>query len=148
MISSQGDVYKPFVSSEVTKALKLVMDSNAQTANLLQGLMKNGAPNVAILMPNEAPKSHMAQGALSVDQVVMQLKALGVPTLGQDLGAQGHIYEVHGIADTPEVGARLQTGIDTSKEALTLNRITKLQNIEGTHINRRAEELGIDDDEI
>jgi len=70
---------------------------------------------------------------------------LGVPTLADDKLAQEHIYGLHNIEGMPEVGARLQTNVDTSKEALNLGNVEDLQ-----HIDRRANELNIDlnDDEI
>jgi len=145
--ASQGDSYKPFVSGEVNKSLKLVMESNSSMASVLQGLFK-GSGGTNIFLPGAAGGTEgdrVPSDALTTDEAIMQLKALGVPTLADDKLAQEHIYGLHNIEGMPEVGARLQTNVDTSKEALNLGNVEDLQ-----HIDRRANELNIDlnDDEI
>ena len=136
--ASQGDSYKPFVSGEVNKALKLVMDSNSSMASVLSSMTKGTGTNIFVGTPN-GPGAEVPKDALTIDSAILQFKAMGIPTLKDDKAGQEAIYLEHNIAGMPETGARLQTGIDTSREALNMNNIEDLQ-----HIDRRVNELEID----
>lgn len=143
LASSQQGEYKPFISAEVTKAIKLGMDA---TANLMGLLGKLGTPDLNPKMPNGAL---IPEGAITADQAVLLLKANNIPTLHQDTKAQERLYLEYDIENMPEVNALNQTGLDTSKEGLGLKDVTRLSDdlIEKEkHTNRRANEFDIDMD--
>lgn len=143
LAASQQGSYKPFISSEVTKALKQVMDSGQNISLILKGLSGGNTINILnqIGVPNEGalkgPESYV-----SVDDAVMLIKAQGHTPLGLNAGQQQRIYEDNQLDLTPEVCALKQEGVDTSKEALTLNKIVDLGT--DTHIDRRALDFDFD----
>ena len=53
MLASQGDTYKPYISGEVNKTLKLRLDSDANVMGVLKALQPTG-PNIQINNTNEA----------------------------------------------------------------------------------------------
>lgn len=148
LLSSQGGSYKPFITGEVNKALKLMLDS---TANF-QSLLRMVPGSIGPFIPN-APEANKEDKGLTVDEVIGLLKSENVEGLLQSDKEKEKVYLEHHIEDAPEVCALKQVGIDTSKEGVGLKDITKLpkeKNKEKTHIDRRAQQLGIDldDDEI
>lgn len=161
--ASQGAIYRPFISGEVNKALKLVMESNSNMASLVLGLIKgSGTTNILNVMGDQATGGTQGiqdKDILTLDNAIMQIKEMGIPALGQNEEARELIYDSNQIDQMPEVNARLQIGVDTSKEGLNINKLTRLQAIEpnledvedaviikkkSTHINRRQKELDID----
>jgi hypothetical protein len=147
--AAQGEGYKAFVSGEVNKALKLVMESGQNVLNIAKSLGGNG-PTTNILINNgdkaqEGTKE--GDGFITVDQVVMKLKDGGHVPLSLNEAEREKIYDAHDIENMPEVSALKQEGVDTSKEGLTMNRITDLP---VDHQDRRAHEEGhnLDDDDI
>jgi hypothetical protein len=141
--SSQGADYKPFVSGEVTKAIKLGMDANTQLQSLLRSMMPSG--NMSLL-PYEEPKEATDKG-ITIDQVVRLLKEEKVTPLKEDPDHKAMLSEYYDITNMPEVNALKQVNMDTSKEGLGLMDITNIK--EGqilNHSNRREEEFEIDPD--
>jgi len=49
---AQGDGYAPFISSEVNKTLKLLMESNKQLADSFNGFFNTSSTNVLNIFPN------------------------------------------------------------------------------------------------
>jgi len=140
--ASQGTGYKAFVSSEVNKALKLVMESGAAMGTLIKNL--SGGPNINILNQGTfASEGHRDEDLMTVDKAVMLLKEQAVEPLGLSEMKQKRIFLHNNIEDTPEVCALKQEGVDTSKEALTLNKVIDLED-DYDHIDRRANEEGFD----
>jgi len=139
LAASQGGNYKPFISSEVTKALKLLMESGQAIGQLIP---KSGGNTFNILNQPNGAQSPGQEGALTVDKAIMLIKDMNIQPLSLDASAKDAIYEVEGIDATPEVCALKQEGIDTSKEALNINKLTELG--EDWHENHRAIEEGFD----
>lgn len=160
---SQGQTYKPFISSEVTKALKLTQESTSNLLNLYKSLAGNNGLSVII---NNTNNTQVNENYLTVDKALELLsekdKQEGVVALGPSVSnpkmLEG-LKEQYDIDNMPEVRANRQEGVNTSKEALSIREIAKLHDglvndfddtQELRHVNRRANELGedLDADEI
>jgi hypothetical protein len=148
LLDSQGGSYAPFISGEVNKAIKLMMDSNTNTQSLLRSFMGNGGHGFT---PFDEDKGSQDQG-ITVDKAVMILKENNVvPLLADELGRE-KLAQEYDLENMPEVNALLQVGVDISKEGLTMKDITKLdpkklKKMEKLgHKNRREIEFEIDMD--
>lgn len=138
LLSSQGASYKPFISSEVTKALKLLLESNNQMLQVHQRFFGQSAPTITINNTNQ-------QNTLSVSDAQMLIQSnQQVKPLLEDPQAKEQLYIKHDISALPEINANLQSGIDTSREGLNFNKVIIDENLKEGHIDRRAEELEID----
>lgn len=154
LLAAQGPHYVPFVSAEVTKAIKLTMDSNT---NILNIVSKITGPGSGITINNNVHQEQ-THNTLNVVQALELIKSQAnsphsIPLL-EDPNHKESLYMEYGIQDMPEVNATMQTGYDTSREGLTIGKITDLvldsefesgdlEHSEG-HINRRAESLSVD----
>ena len=140
LLSSQGNSYKPFISGEVTKALKLMLDSNASMLQVHQRFFGTNAPTITI-------NNTQVQNSLSVSDAHMMIQSnQDIKPLLEDSEARQQLYLKHNLDTVPEINANLQQGIDTSREGLNFNKVIMDSNMvesEG-HIDRRAEELEID----
>lgn len=151
LLGAQQNRYIPFVSSEVTKAIKLSMESNTNILNVLSKMMGPGTSAITI---NNNLSQEQNQG-LNVVQALDLIKAQADSThstpLLEDPNHQESLYMEYAIDDMPEVNATLQVGYDDSKEGLNIGKITDLisdevldgDSSEG-HIDRRAKALDID----
>lgn len=153
MRSSQGAEYVPFISGEVNRSLKLVMDSSINMANVFKMLLPTGSSKFEIIEENNAPMS--TQNGVTVDDVISILKTSDVIPLKEDNTAQDKLFIEYDIDKTPEVNAMMQQGYDKSKEALNLKNITalspeKLKELQSKedkderHTNRRANDFDFD----
>lgn len=153
LAASQGNTYKPFISAEVTKSIKLLSDTSALMSNFVKTLMPSNPNQLSVIFNQQNNTGEGQQKGITTDEVVMLMKAHNVIPTTQSLEAQNALYEEYQLDDAPEVNAMLQSNADTSREGLTLNKITQLPlRDEGTneegHIDRRAlEEFSIDFDE-
>lgn len=147
LASSQGETYKPFISGEVNKALKLVMESGQNIINITKSLGGPSATTNILINNGDKAQQGTQEGYITVDEVVMRLKDVGAVPLSLNEAQRQKIYEAHDIDNMPEVSALKQEGVDTSKEALNLSRVTDLP---VDHQDRRAHEEGhnLDQDEI
>lgn len=142
--SSQGADYKPFVSGELTKAIKTGMDANNQMQSLLRIMMPSGG---GALLPYEDPNP-TNEKAVTVDQVIRLLKEEKVTPLKEDEDHKQMLNEYYDITNMPEVNALRQVNMDTSKEGLGLMDITSIKDGQVIgHENRREEEFEIDMDQ-
>jgi hypothetical protein len=150
LLQSQGGEYKPFISGEVNRAIKLLMDSTNSMTNLMKAMGGEGTGFGAVnpYQPNQ-------DKGITTDEVVRLLKTENVTPLLSDNEAQDMLFRAYKISEQPEVNALLQTGMDTSKEGLNVNSLTalsdddleKLSNKVSRHENRRSNEIGIDQEE-
>ena len=150
--SSQGNGYKAFISSEVNKALKLVMDSGQNMALLVKNMGSGSPTNILIqnAQPGALQGPQHGQDYVTIDKAIMLIKDSGIVPLGLDTLKQERLYLENGIEDTPEVNALMQEGVDTSKEALNLGTITDFRDEDYGHEDRRAyeEDVDLDADEL
>lgn len=148
LVAAQGQNYLPFVSSEVTKALKLTQDSNTNLLNVLQKIAGPSAQGLTI-NNNITQTQNQAQG-LTVHDAVNLIRSQAdsphsIPLLN-DKPAMESLYLEYDLQSMPEVNANLQTGYDTSKEGLNFAKIAELSEEDDSlgHIDRRAEEFDVD----
>jgi len=145
MLSSQGASYKPFISSEVNKTIKLSMEANSN----LMSLVKSYGGGQGQYTPYEDEPTTTEKG-ITADQAIRMFKEHKVLPLNEDEAQRNALAQQYQIELMPEVNALLQTNVDTSKEGLNMLDITRIkegQIKENGHIDRRAELLNIDLDE-
>ena len=144
LLAEQGNKYIPFISSEVTKAIKLSMDANTNIMNTISKFIPQGTQ---VNIQNNLQQDQSQEQGLTVTAALDLIRSqANSTTLQNDAPAMEAIYLSYDIASMPEVNATLQTGYDDSKEGLNFANITKLQDAqEGQgHLDRRAEEIDID----
>lgn len=159
MTESQGGTYAPFISGEVNKSIKLVMDSNAQMITLMQrfqGSPGRGFSPFDELQPGN--ENAPVEKGITIDDAVILLKENNVTPLLANEAQKENLYIEYNIENMPEVNALRQLGADTSKEGLTLGKIDNVDDGIYTDIKekglsktkhrlRREQELEIDDDD-
>lgn len=121
--ASQGGVYSPFISSEVNKAL----DIKQKSLNNFSGLVKNltGGGSINIFNNNQQSQEQVGIGLEEALNIISgELKHV---SRGEEVE---YIETTYDLEQLPEVVARNQTGIDTSKEGLTLNRAEIMQTVD------------------
>lgn len=156
LLNSQGATYKPFISGEVTKALKLSQDSNAQLAQLVKMIMPNKGPNILnqfntqnIYSSGDSGDMVNGDNGLSVQDALLLIQQSDsyMPLLS-DESQKDRLALEHLSEPVPEVRAIYQQGINTDKEGLNFGKIAELSEglliDDDSHIDRRAKELEID----
>ena len=140
LLASQGAEYKPFISAEVTKAIKLQIDNTNSAMMLLNRIGTNGLISP---MPNAQSENN---NSLTINEVVGLLKTEKVVPLLEDENQKRNLHSQYRIDELPLVNALEQQGVDISKEGLNIKNLTKLPNeIKAKeHIDRRSELLDID----
>lgn len=150
---AQGQTYKPFISGEVNKALKLTLDTTSNLISLHKALVGNDA---SIVIKNNIT-TEQTNNYLTIDKALTVLQQNSPKALapGEPNALADGLYLEHNLDNTPEVVAHKQQGLDTSKEGLSFGSMVELSDgkvddidnaLEGpkTHENRRAKELDID----
>lgn len=143
--SQQGE-YKPFISSEVNKALKLTLESTQGLRELVKVLSGSQSPTV-VINNNPNQSTNVQQNYLTTEQaleLMNQKDESHRKTLS--LKERETLYEHHRLEDTPTVQASLQQGVDTSKEGLGIKNLAKVSDklLNDSHIDRRAHEIDED----
>lgn len=152
--AAQGHSYKPFISGEVNKALKLAMESTQGILSIAKSIGGNQALSVVINNDNRDQSKHLTQNFLTPDKALemINLKAKEDDNMSllDDPDKKQQLYLDNNIEDMPEVKANQQTGLDTSKEGLEFNKLAELSDEKVDrpkdlgHIDRRAQELDVD----
>ena len=116
--ASQGDTYKPFVSAEVNKAMKLKLDTTSNLANVIKSLVGGSSVNINI---DQSENTTNVQNNITIDEaraIVMQTQK----ELEVDKSKEIKLLETqYDLESLPEVCATKQSGIDVSKEGLNFN---------------------------
>lgn len=150
---SQNGKYTPFVSAELNKALKLKLETSTSLQTIIRSLSGGGSYNVFNIQQNN--QQNVQQG-ISVEEArsLIQESQKVIPKT-----EQAKLLETkYDLGELPEVVAMKQTGVDTSKEGLNLNKVELNQitddykgAIEASskehHELRREIEMRIDPDE-
>jgi len=151
--SAQGQTYKPFVSGEVNKALKLTMESTQGILQIAKSL--GGTQGLNVVINNNQGDSNTQHNYLTSDKALelMGDKDKG-PRLINNQRDKDALFAKHNIQGMPEVKATKQRGMDTSKEGLAFDKLAELSDDKvdkkDHHRTRREEALEIDpeDDSI
>lgn len=148
LTAEQQNSYKPFLTGEVNRTLKLSMESTMNAMQLLRSLGGGIAP---MLNGDNANDGTPQEDYITVDKAVRLFKENGFTPLSHNEAQREQLYLEYNIENLVEVNALMQTGIDTSREGLQLNDVTKLDKQKvlksDKHTDRRAHEVGIDLDE-
>lgn len=107
LLRSQGDTYKPFISSEVTKALKLGLESNdslLKAINLLTG--NQGTTNNILIQGGLQATGPNDSEAFTPDEAIKLLGEQGLQNQSLSEGHHKNLYLEHGLKETPEVCAK------------------------------------------
>lgn len=152
MAQAQGTTYKPFISSEVTKALKLSQDATMNILNITKSLAGNSG--LQILINNNPANRADRMDLLTTESALelMEQHSSKAPLLEHQEDREA-LYIEHNIEDMPEVNARKQQGMDVDREGLNFADIATVSDGLVTyddshnvkkHQNRRATELRVD----
>lgn len=154
LAKAQGQTYKPFISGEVNKALKLTLDTTQNLTNLYKALVGNEA-HIVINNTNALQQNNTNYLTIEKALTVLQQHSPKALAPGEPNPQLEGLYSDHQLDNTPEVVASKQQGLDTSKEGLNFTNLVPLSDgkvddlIEAdkgpkSHIDRRAQELNID----
>lgn len=151
---SQGDSYKPFVTSELNKAISMKLGSSSSIQNIIKNLTSGG--NSINIFNQFNQQNNQVQG-ITIEDAVAIVQEENSKSLDPKKEVK-YLESNYGMDDLPEVVAIKQKGVNTSKEGLTLNNKELSSIIEHytkdidedkpDHNNRREKELSIDDDSI
>lgn len=116
--ASQGDTYKPFISAEVNKAMKLKLDTTSNLAQVIKSLVGGSNVNISI---DQSENTTNVQNNITLEDA----RKLILETnreLEIDKSKELRLLETqYDLESLPEVVATKQSGIDTSKEGLNFN---------------------------
>lgn len=156
--AAQGNTYKPFISSEVNKALKLNQEATQGILAIAKSL--GGSQGLSVTVNNHVGDKIQNQqnNYLTSEQALELLSQQADNTsLLENPEAKKALHAQYGLGAMPVVKANQQQGIDTSKEGLSFDKLAELSDDKVDHldepkghINRRAqeEEIDLDHDEI
>ena len=156
LTASQGNTYKPFVSAELNKALKMGLESSTSIQSLVGRLTGSGQSITNILFQQNNENNIQQNNYATREEVLEILSSEQVPKSE----AATQLETQYDLASLPEVVATRQEGFDTSREGLEdkinsrqLQQITdnlKAANqvaSEDHHSMRREIEMRIDEDQ-
>lgn len=155
---SQGDSYKPFISAELNKALKMGIESTTSIQALVQRLMGGGGTTNIFNMFQQNNHNEQNNVYVTRDQV---MEIISDEQKQLPKSEQAKLLEArYDLGALPEVVATRQEGIDTSKEGLGGHiNVAEMQmitdNLKGAmaaadddhHEMRRQIEMNIDPDD-
>lgn len=157
LMKSQGGAYKPFISAELNKALKMGLDSSTSFQSVVSKFLGNGSTtNILNVLHQE--NNEVTNQFVTTEDVLKILEDNGKEL---DKSEQAKLIEAkYDLSGLPEVVAVKQQGVDTSKEGLgdkiDVRAITKsTDNMQKAleaaeydhHAMRREIEMRIDPDE-
>lgn len=147
LIDSQGDGYKAFVTSEVNKSLKLLLDSDKNMMDWAKTLQSSSPQTVNLITHTQQDTQQQAE-SLDTNKALLLMEQAGhTALLAKDDKALEDQYKGY-LDDTPEVDARLIG--HGEKEGLSIGNAAaaQLENAKALqredHTNRRAELEGLD----
>lgn len=157
LTASQGGTYKPFISAELNKAMKMGLESSTAMQSLVARLTGGGQTTNIFNMFQQNNEQNIQNNFVTRDDV---LEILAGEQKQLPKSEQAKLLESrYDLSSLPEVVATRQEGIDTSKEGLGGVDVKKLQQVtdnlkaanlaalEDHHSMRREIEMNIDQDE-
>lgn len=123
---SQGNKYTPFVSAEVNKTIKLLLESSTSFQSLFR-LLTGGNSNITNVFTQINQQNNQVNNVVSYDEVLNIIEESNKKdTDGKLLGDNNmnakFIEDHYNIDDLPKVVASEQQGVDTSKEGLNISK--------------------------
>lgn len=157
LTASQGGTYKPFISAELNKAMKMGLESSTAMQSLIARLTGGGQTTNIFNMFQQNNEQNIQNNFVTRDDV---LEILSGEQKQLPKSEQAKLLESrYDLSSLPEVVATRQEGVDTSKEGLGGIDVKKLQQVtdnlkaanlaalEDHHSMRREIEMNIDQDE-
>ena len=158
LTASQGGTYKPFISAELNKAMKIGLESSTAMQSLIARLTGGGQTTNIFNMFQQNNEQKIQNNFVTRDDV---LEIISGEQKQLPKSEQAKLLESrYDLSSLPEVVATRQEGIDTSKEGLgsgldvkKLQQVTdnlkaaNLAALEDHHSMRREIEMNIDQDE-
>ena len=157
LTASQGGTYKPFISAELNKAMKMGLESSTAMQSLVARLTGGGQTTNIFNMFQQNNEQNIQNNFVTRDDV---LEILSGEQKQLPKSEQAKLLESrYDLSSLPEVVATRQEGVDTSKEGLGGIDVKKLQQVtdnlkaanlaalEDHHSMRREIEMNIDQDE-
>jgi len=152
---SQGGKYKPFISSELNKTLKLLLESNGSISSILKSIQGGSSTSIQILNAN-VPVNKQKEGITT--QEALELMESNIIDTKESPTTLQAIYDENNIADTPDTfSGNVRKGPDSLKlpvnEAVTLSGHNELklpkEDLEtaSKHEKRREDSYEIDSEE-
>lgn len=117
--ASQGDKYAPFISAELNKALKLKQESATAMGNVIRNLTGGNSVNIFTQI-NQQNNQQVNQGITIEEAREIVMESQKVLPKSEEAKLLEAKYD---MGELPEVVAVKQTGVDTSKEGLNLNKV-------------------------
>lgn len=156
LTASQGGTYKPFISAELNKAMKMGLESSTAMQSLVARLTGGGQTTNIFNMFQQNNEQNIQNNFVTRDDV---LEILAGEQKQLPKSEQAKLLESrYDLSSLPEVVATRQEGVDTSKEGLGGVDVKKLQQVtdnlkaanlaalEDHHSMRREIEMNIDQD--
>lgn len=157
LTASQGGTYKPFISAELNKAMKMGLESSTAMQSLVARLTGGGQTTNIFNMFQQNNEQNIQNNFVTRDDV---LEILAGEQKQLPKSEQAKLLESrYDLSSLPEVVATRQEGVDTSKEGLGGVDVKKLQQVtdnlkaanlaalEDHHSMRREIEMNIDQNE-
>lgn len=157
LTASQRGTYKPFISAELNKAMKMGLESSTAMQSLVARLTGGGQTTNIFNMFQQNNEQNIQNNFVTRDDV---LEILAGEQKQLPKSEQAKLLESrYDLSSLPEVVATRQEGVDTSKEGLGGVDVKKLQQVtdnlkaanlaalEDHHSMRREIEMNIDQDE-
>lgn len=150
--AAQGGKYTPFISAELNKALKLRIDSSNSLQMIIKNMMGGGTTNIFAQF-NQQNNITNTQNSVTIEEArALILESNSTANKNDEAKLLETTYD---LASLPEVIANNQQGVDTSKEALGINKVelnSIMDNYKGSievadqehHEQRREIMMGID----
>lgn len=139
LMESQGNSYKPFVSAEVNKAMKLKLDTTNNLQQVIRALTGGNTTNITI---DNSETNVQQNNNITIEEA----RLLVIETnqeLSRDKSSELKLLETqYDIHSLPEVVATKQSGVDTSKEGLSFNN-TELNLIADDYKGAMAESTNV-----
>ena len=136
---SQGPEYKPFISGELNKALKLKLESTSSVQSIIRAFT-GGVNNTLIF--NQQNNNNTEVSGCTTEQALGiiqgELKALDSGGISDAAFLESQ-YPVHDEEQFPQVVASLQSGDRGSKEALNLASKEQAKIVDNYRIHRSGE---------
>lgn len=119
---SQGGKYTPFISAEVNKVLKLLLESSTSMQSLFRTLTGGGGTTNNFFTQINNQQDNQPGGVTYEEALeIIEESQKSLPQRERISNAK-FIEEKYDLSELPTVCALEQEGVDTSKEGLNLNK--------------------------
>jgi len=147
---SQGETYKPFVSSEYTKALDLLLKTQGSFKDLIALVAgPKNSQTIQILNGGVQPEEKGTSNHMDVDDAIRMINSSKLPvTIGNSKAIEA-LNQAYGIEDLPTVNANEQGHENSVPVLISPLKAEEAKGLEEglkdlSHQDRRAHELALD----